>query len=91
MSTPASSGPSSTATSREGLSSAMASPMCFLPTMAGMSACRAGWSNVAAAVVSSTLSTTCQASTAPVNVAIVSPRATTSDTAWATWSSRRRS
>jgi hypothetical protein len=46
-----------------------------------MRACRAGWSNVAAAVVSKTLSTTCQASTTPARVMIASPRATTSDTA----------
>ena len=91
MSRPPSAGPTRTATSREGVSIAIAAGSTSRGTSAGMSACRHGWSNVAAAVVTSTLTITCQACTAPVSDSAAMPKATTIASAWVACSSRRRS
>ena len=61
MKMPANAGPSSTAISRDGLSNANACGSCARGTSAGISACLAGWSKVAAAVVNTTDTSTCQA------------------------------
>ncbi len=91
MKMPANAGPSSTAISRDGLSNANAWGNCARGTSAGISACRAGWSKVAAAVVNTTDTSTCQAAMRPVSVSTASMPATTIATACDHCSSLRRS
>ncbi|SCD41728.1 hypothetical protein GA0115246_101517 [Streptomyces sp. SolWspMP-sol7th] len=91
MSTPASAGPSSTASSREGLSRAKAATSWERGTIAGMSACRAGWSKVAAAVASSEPARTAGTVAAPVRVRRARASEARSASDWLHWSRRRRS
>ena len=88
---PDSAGPVRTASSRDGFSSAKACGSCRLGTRAGISALRAGWSNAAAAVVSTTETSTSQVVIEPARLSADSAAETARARPWLHCSRRRRS